>query len=247
MRAVVQRVSSARVTVEGETVGAIEQGLLVYLGVGKGDGAKERDYLVDKILGLRIFSNEEGKFDRSVVDVGGSLLVVSQFTLYADVRKGRRPGFDDAMPPADAEREYEAFVAAARARGIIVATGKFRERVTDETDETDETDSAFELLWSRVLENWDEPKTHAALLEYAVQKQRLPQAAGRYRALVDDSEKGPAAKKRLEGIVVATTSLLMATATPPTKTKTPAVITFLALVVTAALLFWLARALLGAH
>ena len=126
MRAVVQRVSSARVTVEGEVVGAIEQGLLVYLGVGKGDGAKERDYLVDKILGLRIFSNEEGKFDRSVVDVGGSLLVVSQFTLYADVRKGRRPGFDDAMPPVEAEREYEAFVAAARARAITVATGKFR-------------------------------------------------------------------------------------------------------------------------
>ena len=112
---------------------------------------------------------------------------------------------------------------------------------------TDEADSGFELLWSRVLENWDDPKTHSALLEYAVQKQLLPHAAGRYRALVDDPEKGPAAKKRLDGIVVATTSLLMATATPPSKTKTPAVITFLALVVTAALLFWLARAMLGAH
>src|SRR5688572_18401781 len=125
MRAVVQRVHFAKVIVEGEVVGSIQRGLLVYLGVGKGDTPAERTFLIDKILGLRIFSNEAGKFDRSVLDVGGSLLVVSQFTLYADVSRGRRPGFDAAMPPAEAEAEYEAFVAAAREK-ITVATGRFR-------------------------------------------------------------------------------------------------------------------------
>jgi len=124
MRAVVQRVQRAKVTVEGETVGAIERGLLVYLGVGKGDTPAARSFLLDKILGLRIFSNDAGKFDRSVVDVGGSLMIVSQFTLYADTTRGRRPGFDAAMPPAEAEAEYEAFVAAAREK-ITVATGRF--------------------------------------------------------------------------------------------------------------------------
>ena len=125
MRAVVQRVLRAHVDVDGAEVGAIGAGLLVYLGVGKGDGATERTYVLDKILGLRIFQNDAGKFDRSVVDVGGALLVVSQFTLYGDVRRGRRPSFDDAMPPEEAERAYEAFVAAARER-ITVATGRFR-------------------------------------------------------------------------------------------------------------------------
>jgi len=125
MRAVVQRVLRAHVDVDGGEVGAIGAGLLVYLGVGKGDGAAERTYVLDKILGLRIFQNDAGKFDRSVVDVGGALLVVSQFTLYGDVRRGRRPSFDDAMPPEEAERAYEAFVAAARER-ITVATGRFR-------------------------------------------------------------------------------------------------------------------------
>ena len=125
MRAVVQRVFWAKVVVDDEVVGAIERGLLVYLGVGKGDTPAERTYLLDKILGLRIFSNEAGKFDRSVLDVGGSLLVVSQFTLYADVSRGRRPGFDAAMPPEGAEAEYEAFVAAAREK-LTVATGRFR-------------------------------------------------------------------------------------------------------------------------
>jgi len=125
VRAVVQRVARARVDVDGAEVGAIGPGLLVYLGVGKGDGAAERAYVLDKILCLRIFTNDAGKLDRSVLDVGGALLVVSQFTLYGDVRRGRRPSFDDAMPPAEAERAYDDFVAAARER-LVVATGRFR-------------------------------------------------------------------------------------------------------------------------
>lgn len=126
MRAVVQRVAWAKVEVDGDVVGEIERGLLVYLGAGKGDGDAERAYILSKVLGLRIFENEAGKMDRSVVDIGGALLVVSQFTLYGDVRRGRRPSFDGAMPPEDAERAYEAFVSDARAQGIRVATGKFR-------------------------------------------------------------------------------------------------------------------------
>ena len=126
MRAVVQRVAWAKVEVDGAVVGEIERGLLVYLGAGKGDGDAERAYVLSKVLGLRIFENEAGKMDRSVVEIGGALLVVSQFTLYGDVRRGRRPSFDGAMPPEDAERAYEAFVSDARAQGIRVATGKFR-------------------------------------------------------------------------------------------------------------------------
>ena len=126
MRAVVQRVAWAKVEVEGDVVGAIDGGLLVYLGAGKGDGEAERAYVLSKVMGLRIFENEAGKMDRSVVDIGGALLIVSQFTLYGDVRKGRRPSFDGAMPPEDAERAYDAFVRDARAQGITVATGKFR-------------------------------------------------------------------------------------------------------------------------
>ena len=125
MRAVVQRVTSAKVEVDGEITGAIDAGLLVYLGAGKGDTDADRAYMLSKILGLRIFENEAGKMDKSVVDVGGALLVVSQFTLYGDVRRGRRPSFDDAMPPEDAERAYDAFVREARAQ-IEVATGRFR-------------------------------------------------------------------------------------------------------------------------
>jgi D-tyrosyl-tRNA(Tyr) deacylase len=124
MKAVVQRVSRASVTIDGSVAGAIDRGLLVYLGVGRGDGERERDWMIDKICGLRIFSNDEGKFDKSVLDVGGKLLVVSQFTLYGDVKKGRRPSFDGAMPPAEAEKLYDAFVA--RARGVVgVETGRF--------------------------------------------------------------------------------------------------------------------------
>jgi D-tyrosyl-tRNA(Tyr) deacylase len=126
VRAVVQRVEWAKVEVAGEVVGTIGPGLLVYLGAGRGDGDAERAYVLSKILGLRIFENESGKMDKSVVDVGGALLVVSQFTLYGDVTKGRRPSFDGAMPPEDAERSYEAFVSDARARGIAVETGRFR-------------------------------------------------------------------------------------------------------------------------
>jgi D-aminoacyl-tRNA deacylase len=124
MKAVVQRVSRAKVIIDGDVSGAIDHGLLVYVGVGKGDGDAERDWMIDKITTLRIFANDEGKFDKSVLDVAGKLLVVSQFTLYGDVKKGRRPSFDGAMPPAEAEKLYDAFVA--RARGVIgVETGRF--------------------------------------------------------------------------------------------------------------------------
>lgn len=124
MRAVVQRVRSAKVEVEGEVTGEIERGLLVYLGVGVNDGPSEASYVLEKIVNLRIFNDDEGKMDKSVLDVGGALLVVSQFTLYGDVRRGRRPSFTEAMPPADAERAYEAFVSEAKKR-IAVATGRF--------------------------------------------------------------------------------------------------------------------------
>jgi len=126
MRAVVQRVAWAKVEVDGAVVGSIDRGLLVYLGAGKGDGEAERAYVLSKVLGLRIFENDEGKMDKSVVDVGGALLVVSQFTLYGDVRKGRRPSFDSAMPPEEAERAYDAFVEDARKTGMKVETGRFR-------------------------------------------------------------------------------------------------------------------------
>lgn len=125
MRAIVQRVTWAKVEVDGEITGSIDHGLLVYLGAGKGDGDAERAYVLSKVLALRIFEHE-GKMDKSVVDVGGSLLVVSQFTLYGDVRKGRRPSFDAAMPPTEAERAYDTFVEEARAQGIRVETGRFR-------------------------------------------------------------------------------------------------------------------------
>ncbi len=125
MRALVQRVAWAKVEVDGEVTGAIDQGLLVYLGAGKGDGPAERAYVLQKVIGLRIFEDAAGKMNLSVEDVGGALLVVSQFTLYGDVRRGRRPSFDDAMPPEAAEKAYDAFVAEARAR-IPVETGRFR-------------------------------------------------------------------------------------------------------------------------
>jgi D-tyrosyl-tRNA(Tyr) deacylase len=127
MRAVIQRVASARVEVEGEIVGAIDRGLLVYLGAGKGDGEEDLAYVLGKVLGLRIFSDDAGKMNLALADVpSASLLVVSQFTLYGDVRRGRRPSFDSAMPPEEAERAYETFVARARAQGVRVETGRFR-------------------------------------------------------------------------------------------------------------------------
>src|SRR5512139_891322 len=123
MRAVVQRVRSASVEVEAEIVGAIELGLLVYLGAGLDDADGDIRYMIDKVAGLRIFEDERGKMSLSVEDVGGAVLVVSQFTLFGDVRRGRRPSFDEAAPPDRAERQYEAFVAGLRARGLRVATG----------------------------------------------------------------------------------------------------------------------------
>jgi D-aminoacyl-tRNA deacylase len=126
MRAVVQRVKSARVEVDGAVVGAIERGLLVYLGFGKGDTADDRAWVLSKIVGLRVFEDAAGKMNLGVHDVGGALLLVSQFTLYGDVRRGRRPSFDDAMPPEQAAAEYEAAVQDARATGLRVETGRFR-------------------------------------------------------------------------------------------------------------------------
>jgi D-tyrosyl-tRNA(Tyr) deacylase len=127
MRAVVQRVSRAKVTVRGETTGEIGRGLLVLLGVGQEDVEADADYMAEKILGLRIFEDDGGKMNRSVVDVGGALLAVSQFTLYGDVRKGRRPSFDDAARPEKARGLYEYFVARVRAAGVRCETGRFQE------------------------------------------------------------------------------------------------------------------------
>lgn len=126
MRAVIQRVSQASVVVTGQTVGAIERGLLVLLGVAQGDSTRDAAYLADKTAGLRIFEDDDGKMNRSVEDVGGSILVVSQFTLLGDCRNGRRPGFTAAAPPELADSLYLAFVETLRKRGITVATGVFR-------------------------------------------------------------------------------------------------------------------------
>ena len=126
MRAVLQRVSRASVTVDAEITGAIGSGLLVLLGVSKHDTQDDCDYIVEKTLGLRIFDDPAGKMNLSVADVGGGILVVSQFTLYGDARRGRRPGFDLAAAPAEAERWYEQAVAQFQASGLLVATGRFR-------------------------------------------------------------------------------------------------------------------------
>jgi D-tyrosyl-tRNA(Tyr) deacylase len=126
MRAVVQRVARAAVIVDAETVGAIEHGLLVYLGAGKGDKAEEVEWMAQKIEGLRIFEDAAGKMNLTVADVKGAVLVVSQFTLYGDVRKGRRPSFDSAAPPEQARALYEDVCGALRSRGLPVETGRFR-------------------------------------------------------------------------------------------------------------------------
>jgi len=127
MRAVVQRVSRAKVTVAGEITGDIGQGLLVLLGVGRADTEAGANYLADKIVGLRIFEDDAGKMNRSVAEVGGAVLAVSQFTLYGDVRKGKRPSCDDAARPEMARMLYERFVSRVRESGVRCETGHFQE------------------------------------------------------------------------------------------------------------------------
>jgi D-tyrosyl-tRNA(Tyr) deacylase len=127
VRAVVQRVTEARVRVGERVTGEIGRGLLVLLGVGKDDGAEDVKYVAGKIRDIRVFEGEQGKgMDRSVADIGGAVLVVSQFTLYGDVRTGRRPSFDGAAPPERAKALYEDLVAALRAAAVPVATGEFQ-------------------------------------------------------------------------------------------------------------------------
>jgi D-tyrosyl-tRNA(Tyr) deacylase len=132
MRAVVQRVTRAKVTVAGEITGEIGQGLLVLLGVGREDSEANADYLAEKIVGLRIFEDDGGKMNRSVRDVGGAVLVVSQFTLYGDARKGKRPSFDDAAPPQRARELYEYFVEKICRAGLRCETGRFQEMMAVE-------------------------------------------------------------------------------------------------------------------
>jgi D-aminoacyl-tRNA deacylase len=127
MRAVVQRVSRASVTVAGSISGEIGLGLLVLLGVGRDDSEADVNYLAEKIVGLRIFEDEDGKMNRNVLDAGGSVLAVSQFTLYGDVRRGKRPSFDAAAAPDHARRLYELFVERVRAAGLRCDTGRFQE------------------------------------------------------------------------------------------------------------------------
>ncbi|MBC7542944.1 MAG: D-tyrosyl-tRNA(Tyr) deacylase [Candidatus Sericytochromatia bacterium] len=126
MRVLLQRVSEASVTVDGAIVGAIGRGYLLLIGVGQGDTAKEADWLADKVVGLRLFADAEGKMNLALGDVGGSVLAVSQFTLYADCARGRRPSFVGAAPPDQGKALYESFVAAVRSCGVTVATGIFQ-------------------------------------------------------------------------------------------------------------------------
>jgi D-tyrosyl-tRNA(Tyr) deacylase len=126
MRAVIQRVSAASVTVDGTVVSKIGRGLLVLLGVATGDAEAAADYLTEKTAGLRIFEDSDGRMNLACADVGGAVLVVSQFTLYGDVRKGKRPSFDRAARPEDAKRLYEYFVARIRAAGLQCETGTFQ-------------------------------------------------------------------------------------------------------------------------
>lgn len=126
MRAVIQRVSRASVTVDGVVRGEIAQGLVVLLGVGKGDADNDAAYLANKTAGLRIFEDEAGKMSLALKDVGGKVLVISQFTLYGDVRRGLRPSFDAAAPPAEAERLYERYCDRLRQEGLEVQTGVFQ-------------------------------------------------------------------------------------------------------------------------
>ena len=126
MRAVVQRVKQARVSVEGKVIGEIKQGLLVFIGVGKEDQDADADYLAAKIPQLRIFEDAEGKFNRSLIDIKGEILVVSQFTLFGDCRKGRRPSFSDAAEPEQAGKLYQRFITKLKENAITVAQGEFQ-------------------------------------------------------------------------------------------------------------------------
>ncbi|HTE88281.1 MAG TPA: D-aminoacyl-tRNA deacylase [Terriglobales bacterium] len=127
MRAVIQRVTRAGVTVNGEVTGRINRGLVVLLAVGSADTETDADYLADKIVGLRIFEDENGKMNLAVSDIRGGILVVSQFTLYGDVRRGKRPSFDAAAPPQRARELYEYFVERIRSTGLACETGRFQE------------------------------------------------------------------------------------------------------------------------
>ena len=127
MKALLQRVSGASVSVGGEVVGRIGRGLVVLVGIASGDTEKDIQYLVPKIVNLRIFPDDEGRFNLSALDINGELMVVSQFTLLADTRKGRRPSFVEAAPPAQAEELFERFVAQAQATGLKVETGRFQQ------------------------------------------------------------------------------------------------------------------------
>ena len=126
MKLVIQRVKEARVMVDGATTGAIGAGLLVFIGIGRSDTPEDADYLLEKLLGLRIFSDQMGKMNRNIAEAGGSLLVVSQFTLYGDCRRGRRPSFDRAAPPEQAVALYGYFVEQARRGPVPVQTGVFQ-------------------------------------------------------------------------------------------------------------------------
>ncbi len=129
MRAVVQRVTASEVRVNDQTVGRIGPGLLVLLGVSQSDQEKDADYLADKIAHLRIFEDEDGRMNRSLLETGGEMLIVSQFTLLGDCRKGRRPSFVEAAPPEQAMRLYDHFVHCVKSKGVSVATGEFQAKM----------------------------------------------------------------------------------------------------------------------
>ena len=133
MRTVVQRVTSARVSVDRRLVAAIEHGLLVFVGIARGDDTTDMAYLANKIVGLRIFDDADGRFSRSVLEVEGAVLLVSQFTLYGDCRRGRRPSFDQAAAPLDARPVYEALADALRAHGVPVRMGEFQAHMAVES------------------------------------------------------------------------------------------------------------------
>ena len=129
MRSLVQRVAGASVAVDGQVVGRIDRGLVVLLGIGQGDDEKDARYIADKVVNLRIFDDGDGRFNLSAIDVAAQLLLISQFTLLADVRKGRRPSFTDAAPPQEAESLFEACVHLFRETGLTVETGRFQQHM----------------------------------------------------------------------------------------------------------------------